>query len=138
PGALDISQYRNDLLVAEDVAIRGHVAYITRRRCLPWDQAVLHHIHQHRIRMMPSVAGLVVRRCRQFAIEHAFTPVRLALQRLAMACCAVVRIDRLALHHKGLIRRVDECRAGSPYDAVKDGGGTDDDGADYPKDQLFL
>src|SRR3546814_11547533 len=85
--------------------------------------------------MVPGMAALVMRRCRQPAIGHAFTPVRLALQGLAMAGCAIVRIDRLALHHKGLVRRVDECRARWPNRAVKDGGGADYDDASHRSEE---
>src|SRR3546814_7309635 len=54
-----------------------------------------------------------------------------------MAGCTIVRIDHPALHHTGLIRRVDECRARLSHCAVKDSGGTDYDDPDHSENQFF-
>jgi len=138
PTALDISQHRNDLLVSQYRPVCRHVALVTRRCRPPWNQAVFHHIDQHRIGMVPSMARLVMGWRGQSAIGHALAPTGLPLQRLAMASRAIVRIDRLALNHQGLIRRVDECRACWPHHSVKGSDGAESDGAGHPKDQFLL
>src|SRR5690606_2084746 len=97
--AIDVGDDRDYFQVGQDATIAGHVADISWRRRPSWNKAILHHIDQHLIRVVPGMASLVVRRCRQLSIGHAFAPSRLALQRLAMARRAIIRVDGFALHY---------------------------------------
>src|SRR3546814_16761275 len=76
PLSPDTTLFRSDdLLVAENIPICGHIANIARRRGLSWNQAVFHYVDQHRVGMVPGMAGFVVRRSGQFAVRHTFSPV---------------------------------------------------------------
>lgn len=58
------------------------------------------------VRMVPGVAGLVVRRRRQGAVGLALAPVRLALQVGAVATGAVFPVEAFALGQVLFERRV--------------------------------
>jgi len=95
PVACDVGKHRPDLLIIQLPAIRGHVALISGR-CIRRAQSVTHDGYQHRVRVMPGMATVVMRRCRQTAIGFASSPVRLPLQAISVAGSAVLPIQLTA------------------------------------------
>jgi hypothetical protein len=94
PGALDVSEDRDDLVVAERAAEPRHIALVAGRSVLAGHEAMLGNAEKHRVGVMPGVAARVVRRRRHAAGRLLLAPVRLALEVRAVAARAVPVVQR--------------------------------------------
>ena len=81
PGALDVSQHRADLVIAQNGFEPGHVAFITGH---DRTDASLYDRNKLLIRVMPRVTSCVMWRSRHPTRRQGLLPICLALQRCAM------------------------------------------------------
>src|SRR5690606_26754189 len=85
PSALDVRQYGHDFIVAQNAGISRHVACIPLGCSTAGHHPILNNIHEYRVRVMPSVAGFIVRWCWQTPARTANSPVWLPFQIHAVA-----------------------------------------------------
>src|ERR1700735_1622736 len=122
PGAFDEGENRMDLVVAQNVGKGRHVRLIAG--CGEFIDAVRDQLVKLGVGMLPAMAGLVMRRCRQPAVLAGFPPARLTFQLGTMAGRAILVIERVAGGNSGGILDLLEGRAGQP-------------GADRPGDNQY-
>lgn len=109
PCALDVREHRPDFIVGQDVFEGRHVALVARRRVAVGHQTLFGESEQDRVRIVPSVTRLVVRRCGQATARKPLSPIRLSLEVGSVTRGAMSRVDSASGAH---LRRVTGIRAG--------------------------
>ena len=98
PLGLDVRQNRYDVVVGQSPLISEHPGFVD----VPSQSldTVLSHLEEHVVRVVPGVAGRVVRWSQEITVLISLVPVNLAFQVPAMAAGAMVLITVLTkLHH---------------------------------------